>query len=604
MDRRPLWCLVLLEQSSVKATGRMSALSKQKFTSRRVVGALRTLLGRLARAYGWYFALQFVTRFVRRVVSTIVKVRKLKQQNVYQSPCCPILGHVREVKENFDRLLDFRLDAIKESKAKTVLRLGLVCSDRIQMLTTDPIVVKYILKDNFRNWDKPSGNENFFFKYFRAWLGVGIFTLHHSNKYGEYDTWKLQRKLASSIFTKNNFRTYMYDVFQERASTLVDHMRCGARAAAAAHEVYEIDMQQKLFGYTMDSIMRIFFSQKTETVTGENEGFPSAFDEAHRAHFELIVKNVGLLTLAKLLPWPFGPLSGSNVTTGIIPWCIMTLSPLGSRFKRAITRIREETRKVIENKLEDPATATSNDLLSYFLRARDDDGVPFSDAKYTEFLSGVVRSMVIAGRDTTACLMSWTFFMLTAHPDIQNRLYEEIMTNIGDGEPRFDLLAAQQMPYLNGVVYETLRLHPPVPVDPKTCIEEDTLPDGTRVPAGTTIMYFPWGMGRDPAVYEDPLAMKPERWIPFKEPDLYKFPVFQAGSRQCLGMNMAIYEAKLVIVNLIRAFKFTLKPGEEENITYSPMITMSIKNGSGSYKLLLHAEERQPQGLRHRSTEA
>ena len=85
-----------------------------------------------------------------------------------------------------------------------------------------------------------------------------------------------------------------------------------------------------------------------------------------------------------------------------------------------------------------------------------------------------------------------------------------------------------------------LRLHPPVPVDIKQCVKEDVWPDGTVIPPRSSINYHVYGMGRDPDRWPEPLALRPERWIEMKSPPTaYEFPVFQAGPRICLGLNMA-----------------------------------------------------------------
>ena len=84
---------------------------------------------------------------------------------------------------------------------------------RSTFYTTDPVVVKHILKDDFGTWDKGDEKEDFFAVLMREWLGAGIFSLRHSKDSGEYDIWKLHRKLASVIFTKNNFRNHMNSVF-------------------------------------------------------------------------------------------------------------------------------------------------------------------------------------------------------------------------------------------------------------------------------------------------------------------------------------------------------------------------------------------------------
>ena len=173
--------------------------------------------------------------------------------------------------------------------------------------------------------------------------------------------------------------------------------------------------------------------------------------------------------------------------------------------------------------------------------------------------------------------------MLSQNPAVQEKLFEEVEAALPDEDdvPTFDTLSPQKMPFLNGVIYESLRLHPPVPMNVKMNTKEDVLPDGTKVPAGSWIAYNSWGMGRDPERYESPDEMRPERWIPWKQPDPYEFPVFQAGPRVCLGKDMALFEAKLLTAMLVRRFRFVMDPVESAKVTYSMMMTMSICNDKG-----------------------
>lgn len=136
---------------------------------------------------------------------------------------------------------------------------------------------------------------------------------------------------------------------------------------------------------------------------------------------------------------------------------------------------------------------------------------------------------------------------------------------------------------MNGVLYETLRLYPPVPIDGKNCVRDDILPAGQKMPAGSKLTFMVYAMGRDPNTYPEPDKVKPERWIPFKEPSPFEFPVFQAGQRICLGMNMAIFEAKIAAAMILREFSFDMAPGEADKITYLPTaLTMSIVNTKGT----------------------
>ena len=124
----------------------------------------------------------------------------------------------------------------------------------------------------------------------------------------------------------------------------------------------------------------------------------------------------------------------------------------------------------------DQGSPLGPDLLSRFI----DAGVS-SDKE----LRDIVMNVVLAGRDTTAVSMSWTFFELTRHPEVVTRIVQEVEQVCGEGaqaEYSYDTMA--QLKYTHAVVMEVLRLHPPVTNDPRFAVTDDTLPDGNRVPAG------------------------------------------------------------------------------------------------------------------------
>lgn len=250
------------------------------------------------------------------------------------------------------------------------------------------------------------------------------------------------------------------------------------------------------------------------------------------------------------------------------------------------------------------AVEAKADLLSLFLLAktsdlarkdsRSKDSNSFDTNLYDDgALHAIIMSFIIAGRDTTACCLSWTAYILSTHADVQAKLCEEVDRVLGgtDGAPTIEQLSATSMPYLNGVIYESLRLYPPVPEEFKicNCAAGDTLPGGTHVPCAMRVHFSPYVMGRDPERYAEPYSIRPERWIPFQQPSQYEFPVFQAGQRICLGMTMALFEAKLLLVQILKKYSFTLYTGEAEKITYSLTLTMAVCNSKthDSHELLL-----------------
>mmetsp|Transcript_22593 Transcript_22593/g.27645 ORF Transcript_22593/g.27645 Transcript_22593/m.27645 type:complete len:197 (+) Transcript_22593:642-1232(+) len=187
-------------------------------------------------------------------------------------------------------------------------------------------------------------------------------------------------------------------------------------------------------------------------------------------------------------------------------------------------------------------------------------------------------SFFIAGRDTTACTISFALLILTQNPLMQERLFQELHSKFDgrdDNSYTTKVVDKDNLPYLHGVVFESLRMFPPVPVDVKTCAQDDVLPNGQQIYAGDRVTFEPYVMGRQN--WDDGDIPKPERWLTAK-PTQYEFPVFQAGPRICLGQDFAVFEAKCVLSTLVQRYQFSLS-GQVPEIPYSPGITMTVNGG-------------------------
>uniref|UniRef100_A0A7S2F3C2 Cytochrome P450 n=1 Tax=Alexandrium andersonii TaxID=327968 RepID=A0A7S2F3C2_9DINO len=432
----------------------------------------------------------------------------------------------------------------------------------VVLIVRDPVLVKHFLKDNFENYTKAETNYDLVSYYLRAWLGAGIFTVRHG--VGAEDgghSWMKQRKIASAIFSRSNFNNNMQRVFKAKAEKL------RALLAGPAEAGRRVDMQQQFFNFTMDSILQIFFGEQTDTLGGVPSQYASAYDAAHKNMMDYAVAALATVKPFSLLPWPIGGVGG-------LLWKLReAVSPLQWEFRRSCRTLDAESRRLVRACRGDPRLAERSDLLALFVKCEEEQ--QFS----ATFLRDVVLNFIIAGRDTTACTLTWMFYILATHPDIQAKLCEEVDAKCPRGSaPTFKQLSASEMPYLNAVLYETLRMYPPVPFDLKVAVQDDVLPDGTAVPAGAEMVFLPFAMGRDASIYPDPLTVNPKRWIPFVEPPPHEFPVFQAGPRICLGKDMAVFEAKLLACTLLQEYTFDLAQGEQEKITYSNTLTMSLCN--------------------------
>lgn len=404
-----------------------------------------------------------------------------------------------------------------------------------------PQDIEHVLKTNVDNYIKSPG----FQQVLQEILGSGIFGVNHAWAEDKGETWRIQRKTTSRIFTGNNFRSHFMHCFVEHGIKVQELL------VQLAQTGESFDAQSMFFRYTLDCIGQLGFGIDLGCLSDKELPFASAFDRAQHLAF------TRFFTVGWRLP---------------VSWL---LSPAERELRQCVDILDGFARQVINERKEDKTLEQKDDLLSLFLRAEEDNGekVNYSDT----FLRDMILNVAIAGRDTTACTLTWMFYMLSTNPDIQEKLVQEIDVKLGQHEPTYENLAQSNMPYLHGCVSETLRLWPPVPVDPKQCVMEDTLPSGFTIPAGTQIQYHPYVMGRDSRLWKDANKVDPERWIGVTKPSAYTFPVFQAGPRICLGMNMAYLESKVLTCMILQKFTLTALPSHE--VIKNVGITLSSKTG-------------------------
>jgi cytochrome P450 len=208
------------------------------------------------------------------------------------------------------------------------------------------------------------------------------------------------------------------------------------------------------------------------------------------------------------------------------------------------------------------------DLLSLYIR----DAASADDAS----LRDMVFNFILAGRDTTASLLTWTLYRLMKHPRVADRCRAELEGVLAEETTgRLGHRGAASCTYLDAVLHEVLRLHPPIPSDVKSCPAGDVLPDGTVVPAGATVAYRPYVFGRSALLWDNPAVFDPGRWGVACSP--YKFIAFNAGRRICLGRGSALLQAKIVLATLLPRYTFTMcTPGEPE---WRPAAVLTMRDG-------------------------
>ncbi|CDP00359.1 unnamed protein product [Coffea canephora] len=496
-----------------------------------------------------------------------VLIHRLKQRNVKGCPkTWPLVGAAIEQLLNYDQMHDWILKYLARSRT-VVVPMPFTTYTYI----ADPTNVEHVLKTNFGNY--PKGDT--YHSYMEVLLGNGIFNV-------DGELWRKQRKTASFEFASRNLRDFSTVVFREYSLKLSEIL------SKASHQKQEIDMQELLMRMTLDSICKVGFGAEIGTLAPElpDNRFAQAFDTA----------NI-IVTLRFIDPL----------------WKIKKFLNVGSEavLDQSIKIIDDFTYSVIRRRkaeLEEAQGANKDakikhDILSRFIELSKDPDNHMTDKS----LRDVVLNFVIAGRDTTATTLSWAIYMIMTHEDVAEKIYEELKTleesrakeeNIilqpyqRDDFESFNKRVMQfagllnyeslgRLFYLHAVITETLRLYPAVPQDPKGILEDDILPDGTRVKAGGMVTYVPYSMGRMEYNWgPDAASFKPERWLKegcFQSASPFKFTAFQAGPRICLGKDSAYLQMKMALAILCRFYRFKLIPGHV--VKYRMMTILSMAHG-------------------------
>ncbi|CAE8595307.1 unnamed protein product [Polarella glacialis] len=408
--------------------------------------------------------------------------------------------------------------------------------------TTCPRNVEHVLKGHFENFEKGS----WFREPLNELLGEGIFNADGA-------LWHSQRKTASRMFTAQLFKDQIWHVVRKNSGTLCRLLE------GVADSGETVDVFRLMNRFTLDTIGEIGFGTDIGSLDDPSSPFLASFDHAQQASFYRF-----------LFPnpvWRFMRFFGIGTERGS-----------SEHFKLLDDYSREVAREL-------SAKADGSDASPSFVGLFLQDAISKGQQPTEKFLRDLVLNFLLAGRDTTAQALSWTVFLLAGNRRVEKCLMEELDTELGpssDGsvadEPSYEQMA--QLPYLHAVVNEALRLYPSVPIDSKAAINDDTLPDGTFVAAGTVVQYSPYCMARDVGLWgSDAEEFRPERWLEMKEPpSSYLYAVFNAGPRECLGKRLAYMEMKACLATILQKISFSIAVPREQ-IRPSASLTIGMSNG-------------------------
>jgi cytochrome P450 len=348
----------------------------------------------------------------------------------------------------------------------------------------------------------------------------------------EGDFWRRQRRLAQPAFHRHRINEY--------APTMLE---CADMKARDWRDGETRNIAEEMMELTLEAAVRTLFGT---TLPGEAQ-------QVGRAMTFLMRYSLRRARSPLRIPagWP---------------------TPKNKRATKEFDFLDSLVYRIIDERKAQGNGHRHHDLLSLLMGAMDEDGTQMTPRQ----LRDETMTLFLAGHETTALTLSWTWYLLGRNPAAAAKLHEELDGVLGGREP--DVAHLEKLPYLNAVISEVLRMYPPAYIMARTSIAPFSI-GGYEFPSGSTIMVSQWVMHRDPRYYEDPDTFRPERWLDGladRLPAGAYFP-FGDGPRRCIGQGFALLESALVIASLAQRFRFELESGM--TVAPEPLVTLRPRNG-------------------------
>ena len=388
--------------------------------------------------------------------------------------------------------------------------------------TIEPRNLEAMLSTNFQDYSMGPRH-----KVMHPFFGDGIFTQEGAD-------WKASRDILRPQFVHKQYEDL--SVFQGPMEDLLDCLPSSGT----------IDLQPLFFRLTLDVTTAFLFGNSVQSLKQKDSSSEPSFANAFNVAQGYVAKRMRLQDLY----WLVG----------------------GKEFRQACETVHKFADQIIDNNLSKPEGEKDNEGRYVFLNflAR--------NTSSREALRSQIINLLVAGRDTTACLMSWTFFLLLRHPKSMERVKSEVRSMLKD-KTQISRPDLKSMSYLQNVLRETLRLYPPVPVNQRTAVRDTFLPvgggpelsDPVFVPKGASVAYPVYTMHRRPDFFGlDAELFRPERWdepMPLNDDSVnakWGYLPFNGGPRICLGMEFGLAETAYSVVRLIQRYPNMRLPASEK----------------------------------------
>jgi cytochrome P450 len=429
-------------------------------------------------------------------------------------PGLPVIGSIIEMKRDPLGVVS------RASRLGGVVQLDFP-SLRVFLLS-DPKDAEHVLHDHVRQYGKQTRG----YAALRHVLGNGLLT-------SEGSFWLRQRRLAQPAFQKERMAGWA-QVMVDSTNALLDAWAPRLKSGEA------FDVHEDMMRLTLRVVGQALLSTDVTASAG--------------------TVGVALDRVLHLL---------TSRAMRVVPWPDWVPTPETVQLKRAKAQLDDVVNGIIAERRQKGA---GDDLLGMFMTTTDaDTGERMDD----EQLRDEVMTMLLAGHETTANALSWTFTLLGKAPHVERKLHEELDTVLQGRAPT----AADwpKLKYTSAVLHEALRLYPPVWILGRRAEVDDVI-GGVRIPKDSLVFVSSWLLHRNPQMWTDPEAFDPERWMGEQKPKgRCTFMPFSSGPRKCIGDQFALLEGVLVLARLMQRVHLSLVPGRP--VEPDPVFTLRPKDG-------------------------
>jgi cytochrome P450 len=348
----------------------------------------------------------------------------------------------------------------------------------------------------------------------------------------EGDFWRRQRRLAQPAFHRQRIAEYSPAMIE-----------CAESQSRQWRDGETCNMAEEMMELTLEAAVRTLFGT---TLPGEPEHVGRAVQFLMRYSLRRARSPIRMPE-----KWP---------------------TPKNRRADREYDFLDSLVYRMIDERRGQGNSHQRGDLLSMLMSAMDEDGSQMTPKQ----LRDETMTLFLAGHETTALTLAWTWYLLSENPGAESKLHDELDGVLGGRTS--SIADLEKLPYLRAVIDEALRLYPPAYILARTSIAPCNI-GGYDFATGTTLMASQWVMHRDVRYYQDPEAFLPDRWLDGlaeRLPAGAYFP-FGDGPRRCIGQSFALVEAALVIATVAQKFQFRLVPGFP--VVPEPLVTLRPKHG-------------------------